>query len=66
MPSLKEKRIKITILLSGEDKDFDGKGNNTLVFDGLRTECRINYGNGSVMPTANVRIFGLKLSNMLT
>lgn len=66
MPSLKEKRIKVTILLSGEDKDFDGDGNNTLVFDGLRTECRINYGNGSVMPTANVRIFGLKLSNMLT
>lgn len=65
MDSLKEKRIKITILLAGEGKDFDGEGNNTLVFDGLRTECRINYGNGSVMPTANVRIFGLRLENML-
>ena len=65
MNSLKEKRIKVTILLAGEGKDFDGKGNNTLVFDRLRTECRINYGNGAVMPTADIRIYGLKLENML-
>lgn len=64
--SLKEKRIKVTVLMAGAGKSFDGKDNNTLVFDGLRTECRINYGNGSVMPSAQIRIYGLRLENMLS
>lgn len=63
--SLKEKKIKVTVLLAGQNKTFDKKGNNTLVFDGLRTECRIHYGNGAVMPSAQIRIYGLKLENML-
>ncbi|UOO77919.1 hypothetical protein LVJ85_05515 [Neisseria sp. Dent CA1/247] len=66
LPSLKEKKIKATVLLGSQDKVFDQKGNNTLVFDGLRTECRINYGNGSVMPSAQIRIYGLRLENMLS
>lgn len=66
MTSLKEKRIKVTIMLMGEGKKFDDDGNNTLVFDGLRTECRINFGNGAPMPSAQIRLYGLRLENMLT
>lgn len=66
LTGLKEKRIKVTVVLTGEDKTFDAKGNNTLVFDKLRTECRINYGNGALMPSAQIRIYGLKLENMLS
>lgn len=66
--SYSEKRIRITIRLQadGDFFNFDGKGdaNNTLVFDGLRTSCQIGYGNGNVMPTARIRIYGLRLENM--
>ena len=35
------------------------------MFEGLRTSCHINYGNGSVMPNAQIRIYGLKMENMV-
>jgi len=57
--------LTIRLQADGDFFNFDGKGdaNNTLVFDGLRTSCQIGYGNGNVMPTARIRIYGLRLEN---
>lgn len=63
--SIQEKRLKITIQLGAEKDAFDDDGNNMLVFDGLQVSCNINYGNGSLMPNAQIRILGLKLENMM-
>lgn len=63
--SFDTKRLKITIQLGAEKDTFDDDGNNTLVFDGLRVACNINYGNGALMPNAQIRIYGLKLENMM-
>ena len=63
--SFDNKRLKITIQLGAEKDAFDDDGNNTIVFDGLRTSCNINYGNGAVMPNAQIRIYGLNLENMM-
>ena len=64
MSSLKEKKIKVTITLNG-GLSFN-ENNNTIIFENLKTLCNINFGNGAIMPSANVRIYGLKLENMLS
>lgn len=61
--NLKKKIIKIKIFLGSGS--FDDDGNNVLEVSGLRTQCHIAYGNGLVMPTANIRIFGMKQDSMM-
>lgn len=61
--SIEEKIIKVRIILGAQDDSFDGE-NNTIIFDGLRTSCQIQYGNGAVLPSAHIRIYGLKMANM--
>lgn len=60
-PSLNKKVIRTTITLV-DDEFKDGK--NQIVVSGLRTSCAINYGNGSVMPSAEIVIYGLALKTM--
>lgn len=63
--SIKEKILRVSIKLGQEKDVWDAKGNDTLVVEGLRTSCQINYGNGAVMPSARIKIYGLKLDSML-
>lgn len=63
--SIKEKILKVSIKLGQEKDAWDAKGNDTLVAQGLRTSCQINYGNGSVLPGARIKIYGLKLETMM-
>lgn len=58
-----KKVIRLTITLT--DDTFDDDGNNIIVVEGLRTLCRINYGNGSVVPQADVVVYGLSMPVMM-
>lgn len=57
-----EKRLRFTFTLATNAK-FQGD-NNTLQIEGLRAIADINYPGPPSFPTANVRIFGMKLSDM--
>lgn len=59
---MKKKVIRTTITLIG---DTFADGSNQIVAEGLRTRCVINFGNGSVVPHAEVTIYGLNLPAML-
>lgn len=63
--SIAEKIIRVSIKLEQEKDAWDAKGNDTLVAEGLRTSCQINYGNGALMPSAKIKIYGLKLESMM-
>ncbi|MCP2041651.1 hypothetical protein L1281_002262 [Neisseria sp. HSC-16F19] len=63
--SIAEKIIRVSIRLGQENDSWDAKGNDTLVAEGLRTSCQINYGNGALMPSAKIKIYGLKLESMM-
>lgn len=52
-------------MLGTEGSTFDENGNNTLIFDDLRVQCQIQYGNGAVMPSANIRIYGMRQESMM-
>jgi len=58
---MNKKIIRTTITLIG---DTFAQG-NPLVTESLRTICTINFGNGSVVPTAEVIIYGLNMPAML-
>lgn len=58
---MKKKSLKVTITLVGDT--FDGE-NNRIVAEGLRTLVTCNYGNGSIMPNAEIVIYGLRLDYM--
>lgn len=58
---MNKKIIRTTITLIG---DTFAQG-NPLVTESLRTICAINFGNGSVVPTAEVIIYGLNMPAML-
>lgn len=57
-----EKQLRFTFTLSTNAK-FQGE-NNTLQITGLRALADINYPGPPSFPTANVRIFGMKPSDM--
>lgn len=59
---MNKKIIRTTITLVG---DTLADGNNQIITDELRTLCVINFGNGSVVPTAEVIIYGLNMPAML-
>ncbi len=63
--SIKEKILRVSIKLEQKDDTWDAAGNDTLVAEGLRTSCNINYGNGALMPSAKIKIYGLQLDRML-
>ena len=63
--SIKEKILRVSIKLGQEKDVWDAKGNDTLVIEGLRTSCQINYGNGAVMPSARIKVYGLKLDSIM-
>jgi len=58
---MNKKIIRTTITLVG---DTFAKG-NPLVTEDLRTLCTINFGGGSVVPSAEISIFGLNMEAML-
>ena len=62
---IKEKILRVSIKLGQEKDTWDANGNDTLVAEGLRSSCQINYGNRSVLPSACIKIYGLKLESML-
>ena len=62
---IKEKILRISIKLGQEKDVWDAKGNDTLVAEGLRASCQINYGNGSLMPSARIKVYGLRLETMM-
>lgn len=57
-----EKQLRFTFTL-GTNAKFQGD-NNTLQIEGLRAIADINYPGPPSFPTANVRIFGMKPSDM--
>lgn len=58
---MNKKIIRTTITLVGDTFEQG----NPLVTEDLRTRCVINFGNGSVVPHAEVTIYGLNLPAML-
>lgn len=58
---MNKKIIRVTITLAG---DTFAAG-NPLVSENLRTLCTINYGGGSVVPNADISIYGLNMAAML-
>jgi hypothetical protein len=59
---MNKKIIRTTITLVG---DTLADGSNQIITEELRTLCVINFGNGSVVPTAEVIIYGLNMPAML-
>jgi hypothetical protein len=57
-----EKQLRFTFTLATNAK-FQGN-NNTLQIEGLRAVADINFPGPPSFPTANVRIYGMKLSDM--
>ena len=62
---MNRKQIKVTITLSGKEESFtDDANQNRLSSTGFRVMCDISYGFGAVMPTAQIRIYGLAMETM--
>lgn len=59
---MNKKIIRSTITLVGDE--FDTSGNNVLVAEGLRTSLVARFGGGSIMPSAEITIYGLNLDAM--
>lgn len=57
-----KKVIRTTITLNGETF---AKGASILTSEELRTLCTINFGGGSVVPNAEISIYGLAMDSML-
>lgn len=57
-----EKQLRFTFTLATNAK-FQGD-NNTLQIEGLRATADVTYPGPPSFPTANVRVFGMKLSDM--
>lgn len=62
---MNRKQIRVTITLAGKDETFTSNGENQLSATGLRVLCDIAFGYGAVMPTAQIRIYGLALEKMM-
>lgn len=63
---MNRKILKVTLTVLGETKEFtSSEGSNQLSATGLRIAANIISGNGSVMPNAQIKIYGLKFENML-
>ncbi|AOA58336.1 baseplate hub protein [Acinetobacter larvae] len=60
---MNKKIIKVSVMLN--DDNFNDSGDNTLTFTGLKTSVSVMFGNGALMPFAQIKIYGLKLENCL-
>lgn len=63
--NIDEKILKVSIKLGQQSDSWNAQGDDTLVADGLRVSCQINYGNGSPLPSAKIKIYGLPLETMM-
>lgn len=65
---MKRKQIRLTITLLGRDDEGEKfvfvDDANQLSATGLRVQCNMQFGFGAVMPTAQIRIYGLALDKM--
>lgn len=59
---MNKKAIRTTITLNG---DTFSSGGNIATAEWLRTLCTIQYGGGSIVPQAEISIYGMDLANML-
>lgn len=59
---MNKKVIRVTITLNGETF---AKGATILTSEELRTLCTIQFGGGSVVPNADISIYGLNMEAML-
>ncbi|MGX2975619.1 baseplate hub protein [Ursidibacter arcticus] len=59
MASFTKKKLRISFVFGQQDPIFDDEGNNTIITDGLRVTASIQSGNGAVMPSAKLMIYGL-------
>lgn len=59
---MNKKIIRTTITLVG---DTLADGSNQIITEELRTRCVVNFGNGGIVPTAEVIIYGLNMPAML-
>lgn len=62
LAGMNKKILRTTITLNG---DTFAKGANIITSTELRTLCTINFGGGSVVPNADIAIYGLDMQNML-
>ena len=62
--SFNRKIIRTTIILDPKSGTFPDKKSNEMITQGLRTSCRITYGNGQFMPTSSLNIWGLPKDSM--
>lgn len=63
----KKKVIKVTLKLNDKEEAFtviDGEKMRQVGYEGLRVSCVLAFGNGAIMPTAQVRIFGLPMEKI--
>lgn len=60
---MNRKQIKVTITLSDKSESFT-EDKNSLSSSGLRVSFNATYGHGAVMPSAQIRIYGLPLETM--
>lgn len=60
--NLDKKLIRTTITLVNDKFD---DGTNQIIAEGLRTLCIVHFGGGSIMPNAEVSIYGLNMPAML-
>lgn len=60
--SMNKKVIRVTITLNGETFAKDA---SILTSEQLRTLCSINFGGGSVVPHADIAVYGLPMTSML-
>lgn len=63
--NIDEKVLKVSIKLGQQSDSWNAQGDDTLVAEGFRVSCQINYGNGSPLPSAKIKIFGLPLDVMM-
>lgn len=69
---MKRKVIRLTLTLAGQDEKtgkyetFTSEGNyNQARATGLRVQANILYGYGAIMPTAQIRVYGLSMDKMM-
>ena len=62
---MNRKVIRLTITLADGTETFTTEpGQNKLSSQGLRVLCDIAFGFGAVMPSAQIRVYGLALERM--
>ncbi len=62
---MKRKVIRVTLTIAGQKEVFTVQGDNQLTSTGLRVLFNCMYGGGAVMPTAQIKIYGLPLDKMM-